>query len=781
MADILELLKTIHSYNPAADDGAILAAYEFAKRAHDGQLRLTGEPYITHPVEIANILSELQMDMPTIIAALLHDVIEDTPYTYEDIETSFGTEVADLVEGVTKIARMSSNASPETSQIDTFRKMFVAMAKDLRVIIIKLADRLHNMRTLDAMSREKQIQKSQETLDIYAPIAHRLGIYKLKMEFEDLALRYLDPSAYRYIANAVAKKRSEREAYLNQIIEAMRTKMASASIACDITGRQKHFYSIYKKMQTGRSFEEIYDLTAIRVLVDSVADCYAALGWVHELWKPIPNRIKDYIAMPKPNMYQSLHTTVLGPGATPVEIQIRTYEMHNTAEYGIAAHYKYKEGISSDDELAKRLYWIKQLKEIEEESDNETFYTDAAEDLYPSTVFTFTPKGRVIDLPVNSTPVDFAYRIHTEIGHKCSGAKVNNRIVPLNYRLVTGDIVEILTNPNSKGPSRDWLSFVASVSARNKIRSFFRRSDRQENIIKGRNLIEKEARKHDIDLAAITKNEYTEFVFSRFSISSWDELYNNIGSGVVSASVVLNRIRDFYRDDFAKENIAEGKAAMEREIRLSGLDVAKVIRPEYLDFVRQRFEMNSWDDLFNAIGYGGLSAANVLSRIRENFKDDFPEAGASRGKHSHERSIVIENFSDLAYKFAQCCTPLPGDEVIGYITRGRGVTIHRSDCVNITNAIEPERLIPVSWADSVADENFAAEIFIKAVDRPKLLADISTLISNEGINISGSSVRTLRDSSVHLSFDVVVASTAQVEKLLNKISQVESVMSAYRV
>ncbi|MCL1913355.1 MAG: bifunctional (p)ppGpp synthetase/guanosine-3',5'-bis(diphosphate) 3'-pyrophosphohydrolase [Eubacteriaceae bacterium] len=716
MRDIHEVIDAIKEYNPLVDCDLIERAYLFAKEAHGSQVRLTGEPYIIHPLEIALILAQLHMDTTTVVAGLLHDVIEDTKYNFNDIKEAFGLNIARLVEAVTKIAKLEYS-SLEDQQSESFRKMLVAMAQDIRVILIKLADRLHNMRTLYAMESEKQREKSQEVLDIYAPISHRLGIFMFKMEFEDLALRYLLPDVYTDLANKVTQKRSEREAVIKSLISSLAAKLEAEGINCDITGRPKHFYSIYKKMATGKDFNEIYDLTAIRVIVDNISDCYAVLGWVHELWKPIPGRFKDYIAMPKPNMYQSLHTTVIGPGGSPFEIQIRTFEMHETAELGIAAHWKYKEGsYSNNDILAERLKWLMELKEIEEEVDDSgEFLESVKDDLYTEEVYVFTPKGKVIELPSNSTPIDFAYRIHTDVGHRCSGAKVNNRLVPLNYRLQTGEIVEIITNQNSKGPSRDWLNIAASAAAKSKIKAFYRRADKEENTFKG-------------------------------------------------------------------------KEIFEREAKTQKLDISQIVRDKYESFVKNRYNVSSWEDLFSVIGYGGVKSATIINKIKEHFKTDFPAEEDDRtisvtgAPNNKEQSVHFNGDDGLAYKLANCCSPVPGDKVIGYVTRGRGITVHRSDCVNITAVIELERLINASWSDDIMHkkEKYTAELFIRAMDRKNLLSEISSVISNDGINISGFNLRT-KDYTVNISVDIVVDSTDQVESVINKISDVQSVIYAYRV
>ncbi len=712
-SEIDEVISIVKTYNPTADESLIKDAYEFAALAHNGQKRLSGEAYITHPLAIAKILAELKMDTSTIVAGLLHDVIEDTHYTYEDIEERFGKEVAQLVDGVTKIAKFQFY-SKEQEQVESFRKMFVAMANDIRIIIIKLCDRLHNMRTLSSMREDKQIQKATETLNIYAPIANRLGISMIKWEFEDLAFRYLDPEEYHDLVNNVVLKRKEREAYIDNVIGILNQKMNEEGIECEISGRPKHFYSIYKKMQSGKSFSEIYDLIAVRIIVNSVNDCYAALGWVHTLWKPIPGRIKDYIAMPKPNMYQSLHTTVLGPGGSPFEIQIRTKEMHLIAEYGIAAHWKYKEGKKGSDELAEKLHWLMEIKELEEESEgSDDFVETVKTDLYNDEIFVFTPKGKVIELPVGSTPIDFAYRIHTDIGNKCSGARVNGKIVPLTYELSTGEIIQVITSPSSKGPSRDWLSVAKSPQAKSKIRAFFRKTDKDENVIKGKESFKRELKHFALDYNSIVKNEYADFTFKRFNVTSWD-------------------------------------------------------------------------DLFAVIGYGGLRAGYVIQRIKDNYKNDFEQPDkiniVKPPKTDKGRSVHVQGHSDLCVKFAHCCLPVPGDHIIGYITRGHGITVHRADCINIRNSNEHDRLIDVRWIEGASkSEKFTTEIIIRSLDRKGLLADISSAIGNEGINISALNTKQDNEGIFTMRIDIVIDTTEQVDTLIRKLSSIPDILKVYRV
>ncbi|MBR4395851.1 MAG: bifunctional (p)ppGpp synthetase/guanosine-3',5'-bis(diphosphate) 3'-pyrophosphohydrolase [Eubacteriaceae bacterium] len=710
-----EIIDTVKMYHPDADCTVIEKAYLFAKEAHDGQKRLSGEDFINHPIEIARILSNLQLDETTVSAGLLHDVVEDTSISLDDIREGFSDEIASLVDGVTKINKIKVSGEDE-EQIETFRKMFVAMANDVRVIIVKLADRLHNMRTLAAMTREKQIKKSRETLDIYAPISSRLGIYRIKWELEDLAFKFLEPESYAEVVELVASEREEREEYIRGVIEILSEKLTSENIQHEISGRPKHYYSIYQKMESGKGIDEIYDLMAIRVIVNKIDDCYATLGWAHTLWKPIPGRIKDYIAMPKANMYQSLHTTVMGPGGKPFEIQIRTVEMHMIAEYGVAAHWRYKEGKAGPDGLSEKLNGLmNEIKELEQDSeDSGDFVESVKTDLYDDEVFIFTPKGKLIELPAGATPIDFAYRIHTDVGNSCVGSKVNGKIVPLTYKLQNGDRVEILTNTSSKGPSRDWLNVVVSPQARNKIRAFFRKADKEENILKGRELFKREC-KH-------LKTEITEDMKLR-----------------------------------------------------------------YEDFIRSRFNVASWDDLYATIGYGGVKAGYVIQRIKANFTHDFAEESdrpalvkaPTKGKGA---SVHVQGHSDLEVTFANCCKPVPGDQIVGFTTRGRGITVHRADCVNIANTNEPDRIIAVNWiTENVQSDSFTANLMIRCLDRKGLIADVSTIIGNEGINISSFRTAASGEDEIRMNIEIVISSVSQVQSLVNKLGSVPSVLAVYRI
>lgn len=720
MLDII--IDKIKKQKLDVDIDLIKRAYELAEKAHKDQYRESGEPYLMHPVEVALITIELGLDTDTICAALLHDVVEDTEYTYEDIKNMFNPQIAFLVEGVTKLGKIEYK-SKEEQQAENIRKMLVAMANDVRVILIKLADRLHNMRTLKYLPPHKQKEKAQETLDIFAPLAHRLGISKIKWELEDLCLRYLKPDEYYDLVNKVQKKRVEREKELTEIIDILKNKLSQSGIIADIEGRPKHFYSIYRKMvYKNKTFDQIFDLLAIRVIVDTVRDCYAALGIVHTLWKPIPGRFKDYIAMPKPNMYQSLHTTVIGPGGQPFEIQIRTWEMHRTAEYGIAAHWKYKEGITSDD-LGDRLKWLREIIEFQKQTtDAKEFMETVKIDLFSDEVFVFTPKGTVIDLPVDSTPIDFAYRIHTDIGNKCIGAKVNGKMVPLDYKLKTGDIVEIITSSTSKGPSRDWLNIAKSSQAKNKIKQYFKRIYKEENIEKGKELIEKELRRHKIPYADAMKSDIIDVVLKRFNYAQIDDLYATIGSGALSASLVIGKIKEELYKDKEKEEIKS----------VADFEPKKQIQRE---------------------------------RKREGVK----------------QGIEVKGEKDLLVRFAKCCNPVPGDEIIGFITKGRGVSIHRKDCTNFKHLseVEPERVIEARWTGEHTS-SFVADIQIEATDRTGLLADITNTIVNAKVSVKAINARTNRKNTATIHLSLEVLNTEQLEKIMRDFRKLSGVIDVYR-
>ena len=717
------LLAQIQQYNPNSDLSLIIKAYNFAERAHEGQIRKSGEKYFIHPFEVAKILAQLDMDDATIIAGLLHDVIEDTRHGYEQIKKEFGEEVASLVEGVTKLGRLSYETKEER-QAESLRKMFLAMAKDIRVIIIKLADRLHNMRTLKYMDEEKKKEKAKETLEIYAPIAHRLGISKIKWELEDLALRYLDPEGYYDLVEKVAKKRQEREEYINEVIKQLKESLASLNLEYEISGRSKHFYSIYRKMvYQHKSFEEIFDLTAIRVIVETVKDCYAVLGVVHTMWKPIPGRFKDYIAMPKPNMYQSLHTTVIGPNGEPFEIQIRTWDMHRTAEYGIAAHWKYKEGRKDDNELDDKLRWLRQLLEWQRDmKDPKEFMESLKIDLFTNEVFVFTPKGDVIDLPAGSTPIDFAYKIHSDIGNSCVGAKVDGRMVPINYELKNGNIVEILTSNHSNGPSRDWLKFVKSTQAKNRIRQWFRKERREENIEKGREMLEK-------------------------------------------------------------------------EIRRNGYEVQTLARPQWLNQFVKKYNFNNIEDLYAAIGYGGILLNQIVPKLKQLYRQMQKEEKGhttepipvqsrtykTREKDKNTQGVKVKGSDNILVRFAKCCTPVPGDEIIGFITRGRGVSIHRKDCVNILReADSAERFIEVEW-DEDKQSSYQTEIQIIAADRKGLLSEITEVISDAKLTVTAINARSNKEKIATINLTIEITNVQQLDRLINKTKSMQGVIDVHRV
>ncbi|HHU70233.1 MAG TPA: bifunctional (p)ppGpp synthetase/guanosine-3',5'-bis(diphosphate) 3'-pyrophosphohydrolase [Thermoanaerobacterales bacterium] len=713
------LSRKIQQYSPKSDIEIVQRAYNFARKAHSGQHRISGELFIFHPLEVAKILAELELDIITICAGLLHDVVEDTNYTIKDIEDNFGQEVALLVDGVTKLSKLEYK-SKEEQQAENLRKMFLAMAKDIRVILIKLADRLHNMRTLKYLPSEKRTEKARETLEIFAPLAHRLGISKIQWELEDLALLYLEPEAYNELAMLISKRKDEREKEINLAVNMLKSKLENFGLDIEIQGRSKHFYSIYKKMkEQNKSFDQIYDLTAIRIIVRTIRDCYAVLGIVHTLWKPIPGRFKDYIAMPKPNMYQSLHTTVIGPEGEPLEIQIRTWEMHKTAEYGIAAHWKYKEGIKADEDFEKKLSWLRELLEWQRDlKDAREFMETIKIDLFTDEVFVFTPKGDVIDLPAGSIPIDFAYRIHTDVGHNCVGAKVNGRIVQLNYELKNGDIVEILTSSQSNGPSRDWLNMVKSSQAKNKIRQWFKKEAREDNILKGREMLEK-------------------------------------------------------------------------EIKRAGFFYKTLLKQEYLDAVLKKLNINDTDDLFAAIGYGGVTANLVLQRLIEEYKKDDKNAGIEqkpeypkkyeKREKTIEKGVKVEGVDNLLIRFSKCCSPVPGDEIIGYITRGRGISVHRKDCPNVIQHFdEKERLIEVEWDESES-AYYNVEIQVTAADRGGLLSDVINTINELKTVIIAVNARTTKNKIALIDMTLQIKNKEHLQMIIQKLKRVKDVISVDRI
>jgi len=714
------LFNLVESYSPGYDQKLLERAYYFAQGSHIGQYRNSGEEFINHPVEVACILAELELDMTTLISGLLHDVVEDTRVTVEEIEAQFGHEVAFLVSGVTKLGRIEYK-SKEDHHAENLRRMFLAMGQDVRVILIKLADRLHNMRTLSYQPVPKQREIDDETLEIFAPLAHRLGIHKIKWELEDLSLRYLEPDQYYSLVERIAKKRREREDYINLVIAKLREQLDEAGIRADISGRPKNFYSIYQKMVSqGKDLAEIYDLTAVRVIVDSVRDCYATLGIVHTMWKPIPGRFKDYIAMPKQNMYQSLHTTLVGPSGEAFELQIRTDEMHRTAEYGIAAHWRYKEsGRSTSGQFDEKLAWLRRILEWQHETkDAKEFMESLKIDLFSDVVFVFTPKGDVIELPAGSGPIDFAYRIHTEVGHHCIGAKINGKIVPLDYELVNGDIVDILTSKQSNGPSRDWLSVARTSNAKNRIRQWFKKEKRDENILRGRELLEKEVRRTGGEPAVFFKPEVMEFLPRRLGFQNESDLYAGIGDGAVTAGQVVGKARD---ELFKKETPVPS------------------------------------------------AESKLLVRLPEQQGEVDP-------------GVKVKGEKNLVVRLAHCCNPLPGDQIIGYITRGRGITVHRPDCTNVAHYYqgEPERLIEVGW-DTDTPTTYKVELEVRALDRPRLTMDILNTVSDTRTVINAINSRAKKNRMALVNLKIEIRDLEHLYSVMRKVGQISDVLDVHRV
>ncbi|MCL6612555.1 MAG: bifunctional (p)ppGpp synthetase/guanosine-3',5'-bis(diphosphate) 3'-pyrophosphohydrolase [Peptococcaceae bacterium] len=713
-----DLVQKLIHYNPEANLPLLRRAYDYAAEAHKGQKRISGDEYITHPLSVAMILADLEMDLATLLAGLLHDVVEDTAVTLDQVRKEFGDEVALLVDGVTKLGRLEFKTKEE-QQAENLRKMFLAMARDIRVILIKLADRLHNLRTLKYHPAEKQREISQETLEIYAPLAHRLGIYHLKWELEDLSFRFLNPGSYFDLADRIARSRLKREEYIKNVIQILRQKLSSVGIGADIQGRPKHLYSIYEKMkEQQKDLSEIYDVMALRIIVNSVKDCYAALGTVHTLWKPIPGRFKDYIAMPKTNMYQSLHTSVVGPQGEPLEIQIRTREMHRTAEYGIAAHWRYKEGGRGDRDFDKKLAWLRQLLEWQHDlRDAREFMETLKVDLFADAVFVFTPKGDVFELPAGSVPIDFAYRVHTQVGHSCVGAKVNGRIVPLDYKLKNGDIVEIITSKHPAGPSRDWLNLVKTSQAKNRIRQWFKKEKREENIAKGRDLLERESKKIGLDPDALKGDRLLD-AGRRYTLLTVEDIYAAIGEGAVSATLILNRIR---------ESMPEKKPAL----------------PEKYQAV-----------------------------VGE------PRAKPDWGKPT--QGIRVRGVDNLLIRLSHCCNPIPGDPIVGYITRGRGVSIHRADCRNLNffKRGEDHRLVEVAW-DGEFQAPFQVKLEISAVDRAGLLSDVLAVLVEMKINANWVNARGRKDAAM-IEMVLEMKSKEQLEYIMARINRVKDVYEVKR-
>ena len=721
-----EIIAAVQKYQPNANVELIRKAYDLAHAAHAGQKRASGEEYIIHPLSVARILTQLQIDVVTISAALLHDVVEDTTYTLEQMEEIFGPEVAMLIDGVTKLGRIEYK-SKEEQQLENYRKLFLAMAKDIRVIMIKLADRLHNMRTLRFMREDKQKRIAKETIEIYAPLANRLGISSIKWELEDLCLRYLEPETYYDLGESVKQKRKERQVFIQESIEQIHKKLVEAGMKVEISGRAKHFYSIYKKMKRDhKDISEIYDLSAVRVLVESVKDCYGVLGIIHAMWKPMPGRFKDYIAMPKSNGYQSLHTTVMTRGY-PLEIQIRTFAMHRVSEYGVAAHWKYKEsgkGATASNEYDQKLSWLRQLVNLQQELSDPREYVEALKvDVFSDEVFVFTPKGDVIDLPKGSIPIDFAYRIHTEVGNHCVGAKVNGKIVPLEYKLKNGDIVSVITNKANNGPSRDWLNIVASSETRNKIRSWFKKARREENIVRGSELIDKEAKRLGYDPKELLKDGRIKIVAQRFNIQNDEDLLAALGYGGLTINGVLTKLIEIYKKELQ---------------RTTPPDVSQ-----------------------------------MLEKLKQ------PQEGNKKTKSSH--GVLVEGEGGLLVRLARCCNPIPGDPITGYITRGRGVSVHRSDCPNVLNEnSDVSRVIEVNW-DIGLDKVYTVQIEITCNDKSGVLTSLLAVPSEMKINISSVNAKTNKNnktSTVNMGLDV--RNSLQVSQIMTKMRRIKDVYSVTR-
>lgn len=720
MNQLLEkLIFKIEQYNPQADMSLIIRAFTLGEAAHEGQKRNSGENFFVHPLNVALILADLNMDTQTIVAGLLHDVVEDTEYSYQDIVGEFGVEIADLIDGVTKLKNIKYKTKQE-SQAENLRKMVLAMAKDIRVIIVKLADRLHNMRTLEYMNDEKKKEKALETLEIYAPLAHRLGISMIKWELEDLSLRYLESETYYDLVEKVSVKREEREDFIQEIIKVLYEKLGEMGINCEINGRPKNFYSIYKKMAIqGKNFEEIYDLTAVRILVDNIKDCYGALGIVHTLWKPITGRFKDYIAMPKSNMYQSLHTTAIGPKGEIFEIQIRTHDMHKTAEYGIAAHWKYKEGVNKSDNFDEKLTWLRQLLEWQKDlKDPKDFMETLKIDFFTDEVFVFTPKGDVINLPEGSTPIDFAYRVHTDVGNRTVGAKVNGRIVQLNYQLRNGNVVEVITASNAS-PSRDWLSIVKSTQAKTKIRQYFKLKDKDSNVLKGKESLEKELKKLGYKPNDILRDDWLKSIGEKLSINSVDDLYASIGYGNIKQNQVITKLKDYYDEVYKTE-------------------------------------------------------------FEEDYFEEKVKKAQSKKQHQSSQGVSVKGIDNIKIRFAKCCNPVPGDEIVGYVTKGRGVSIHRADCPNTLANEDEERLIEVEW-DSDKRDSYLAEIQVRAIDRPGLLADIATRINDLNIGLSNINARTNKDKIVLINMILEISDKEQLQDIMRRLKKIKHIIDVYRV
>lgn len=711
-----ELLQKLKKNFSEAEFQELKAAYDFSSAAHEGQKRQTGEPYFIHPCAVVNILVDLGFDdVSTLVAAFLHDVLEDTPVTSDELEQKFGKEVLELVEGVTKLDKIKF-VSAEDEQAENLRKMFFAMAKDYRVIIIKLADRLHNMRTLDALKPEKQIKIATQSLKIYAPLAGRLGLSFVKCELEDLAMRYLYPDDYYELVEFIKTKSKERQQFIEKICDELKAKLQELGIEGEVNGRQKHLYGIYKKMlKQGKNIEQIYDISAVRVIVNEVQDCYTVLGAIHTMWMPLPGRFKDYIAMPKPNGYQSLHTTVITKFKETFEIQIRTYEMHRIAEYGIAAHWKYKEGKTGATKIDDQINWLREVMDTQRESsDSHEFLENIEGNVFTDEVYVFTPKGKVLNLPVGSTTVDFAYAIHSAVGNKCIGAKVNGKIVPLNTVLNTGDIVEILTTNSGKGPSRDWIKFVKTASARTKIRQYFKKEMKEENIKRGKDMLEREAKRRGYNLSELLSTAGLNYIMNRYTLSSIDDLYASVGFGGLTTNQIIVKLIDYFKRD--------------------------------------------------------LLSKNPVAEIKTT---------STTGRSSSGNGVLIRGYDDFLVRLSHCCNPVPGDKIVGYVSRGRGVSVHCVDCPNVKN-MEPERLIEAKW-DDVISQNFLASLKIYCENKGGILAAVTTIISNMKISITGAFARSDNDTgTAEITVMLEVKSTDQVEDVIKKLKTLPEVIDVHR-
>ena len=717
-----ELLESLLEINPNYNPDLIEKAYDVGVRMHDGQLRKSGEPYFVHPLAVAKILAELGMDERTIVAGLLHDVVEDTEYTRERLKTEFGEEIMLLVDGVTKLGSLKVD-SKEERQAENLRKMFLAMSKDIRVLIIKLADRLHNLRTINYMTEPKILEKCQETLDIYAPLASRLGIYALKFELEDIALKYLDPDAYYALVESIQLKKEQREATINKVMDEISEKLEEMKIQFDIMGRSKHFYSIYKKMRyQNKQLDEIFDLTAVRILVDSIRDCYGVLGIVHTMWKPIPGKFKDYIAMPKPNMYQSLHTTVIGDNGDPFEIQIRTYEMHKIAEYGIAAHWKYKEGVQVDVEEGK-IAWLRQMLELQKDmNDPMEFMESLRVDLFASQVFVFTPQSEVIELPAGSTPLDFAFKIHSAIGYKCIGAKINGKMVPIDHVLENGDIVEIVTSSNSSGPSVDWLKIAKSSNARSKIRSWLRKENRSDSVDKGKELLDSYVKRRGLNSQLLLKHSNILKIAKEMNLNNEDELYNQLSQGGSIVSKVVHMLQSYVEEEDAKKKKTDSVA-----------DIAV-------------------------------------------------DAKKKSGSNKSSAGVKVAGVDNLLIRIAGCCNPVPGDEIIGFITKGRGISVHRKDCINMNNlpVEEHSRFIDVEWENDLTSQSYNTTLLIIAEDRKGLFSDISKKCEDMNVDITGVNAKSGKAQLVSILLTISISSRNEMEKVLMNFKSLPSVVDVRR-